>query len=113
MSLIECALIRSELIERGLKKYSLLSLFSFVHVMIMENDALVLFGLRLRELRKQRNISQEKLALLSEIARSYLGEVERGKRNIALINIYKLAKTLEVEPSELLKKPSSHNLQGG
>lgn len=77
---------------------------------MMDNLPLVLFGLRLRELRKQKNISQEKLALLSEIARSYLGEVERGKRNIALINIYKLAHALDVEPSELLKKPNSPKL---
>ena len=72
----------------------------------MENDPLVLFGLRLKELRKEKNISQERLALDAGIARSYLGEVERGKRNIALLNIYKLANTLAVEPNELLKKPN-------
>lgn len=100
------SLIKSALIERGLKACVFLSLFSFVYVIMMENDPLVLFGLRLRELRKQKNISQEKLALDAGIARSYLGEVERGKRNIALLNIYKLANTLAVEPNELLKKPS-------
>lgn len=77
---------------------------------MMQDSALVIFGLRLRELRQERQISQEKLALLSDIARSYVGEVERGKRNIALLNIYKLADALGVEPSELLKKPSSYNL---
>lgn len=71
----------------------------------MEQSPLVLFGLRLRELRGQKGISQEKLALESGIARSYLGEVERGKRNIALLNIYKLAESLGVAPSELLKQP--------
>lgn len=75
----------------------------------MQDSALVIFGLRLRELRQERQISQEKLALLSDIARSYVGEVERGKRNIALLNIYKLADALGVEPSELLKKPSLNN----
>ena len=73
----------------------------------MEDTPLILFGLRLRELRKEKGISQERLALESGIARSYLGEVERGKRNIALLNIYKLADTLAVEPSKLLERPQS------
>ncbi|OUY08338.1 helix-turn-helix domain-containing protein [Acinetobacter populi] len=72
----------------------------------MEDSPLTLFGLRLKELRKIRGISQEKLALECGIARSYLGEVERGKRNIALINIYKLADTLGVPASTLLEPPS-------
>lgn len=71
----------------------------------MEENPLILFGLRLRELRKIKGISQERLALESGIGRSYLGEVERGKRNIALLNIYKLAKALNIEPSQLLEKP--------
>jgi len=107
MSLIKCVSIKRVLIESGHKKRVLLSFFLFVCVIMMENDPLVLFGLRLRELRKIKGISQEKLALLSDIARSYLGEVERGKRNIALLNIYKLANALGVEPSELLKQPES------
>ncbi|MFW6406726.1 helix-turn-helix domain-containing protein [Acinetobacter baumannii] len=71
----------------------------------MEENPLILFGLRLRELRKFKGISQERLALESGIGRSYLGEVERGKRNIALLNIYKLARALNIEPSQLLEKP--------
>jgi transcriptional regulator with XRE-family HTH domain len=68
----------------------------------MDYDPLALFGKRLIELRKRRNWSQERLALESGLARSYLGEVERGKRNIALINICVLAHTLGVPPSALL-----------
>ncbi|SNR64269.1 Helix-turn-helix [Methylobacillus rhizosphaerae] len=60
------------------------------------------FGERLATLRKEKGWSQEKLALESEIARSYLGGVERGQRNISLINICKLAKTLGVTTSELM-----------
>jgi len=60
------------------------------------------FGLRLAELRRQKGWSQEKLSLEAEIARSYLGGVERGKRNISLINICKLADTLGVNPAELM-----------
>lgn len=60
------------------------------------------FGRRLALLRKERGWSQERLALESGLARSYLGGVERGQRNIALLNILKLARSLECEPSELL-----------
>lgn len=67
----------------------------------MLNDPRACFGRRLAELRKQRGWSQEKLALESGIARSYLGGVERGQRNIALLNIYKLAAALDVPVSEL------------
>lgn len=53
-------------------------------------------------LRKDRGWSQEHLALQSGLARSYLGGVERGQRNIALENIVRLAKTLELRPSVLM-----------
>lgn len=60
------------------------------------------FGKRLAALRKARGWSQEALALESGIARSYLGGVERGQRNIALVNICRLAVALKVRPSELM-----------
>ena len=66
-----------------------------------EKDPRVLFGRRLAQVRKQKGWSQEKLALESGIARSYLGGVERGQRNIALVNICKLAETLRVPIGEL------------
>lgn len=72
-------------------------------------DPLKLFGLRLIEIRKQKGLSQEKLALESGIARSYLSGVERGKRNIALINIYKLANILDVPAHTLLENPTTLN----
>lgn len=61
------------------------------------------FGQRLAEIRKARGWSQDKLALESGLARSYLGGVERGQRNIAVLNILKLARTLECEPGDLLR----------
>lgn len=72
----------------------------------MLTDPRVLFGLRLAEVRRARGLSQERLALESGIARSYLGGVERGQRNIALLNIYRLADALEVPPASLLEPPS-------
>jgi transcriptional regulator with XRE-family HTH domain len=65
------------------------------------NDPRIDFGKRLVQLRKEKGWSQEQLALESGIARSYLGGVERGQRNIALINICKLAKSLSISPADL------------
>jgi transcriptional regulator with XRE-family HTH domain len=69
----------------------------------MEADPRKLFGNRLVKLRKKHGWSQEALAWESDIARSYISGVERGQRNISLVNICKLANTLGVQPSELLK----------
>jgi transcriptional regulator with XRE-family HTH domain len=66
-------------------------------------DPRSLFGLRLIELRKTKGWSQERLSLESGVARSYLGGVERGQRNIALVNICRLAEALAVSPAELLQ----------
>jgi transcriptional regulator with XRE-family HTH domain len=68
-------------------------------------DPKFLFGQRLALLRKEKGWSQEHLALQSGLARSYLGGVERGQRNIGLENIVKLAQTLEVRPSVLMDFP--------
>jgi len=68
----------------------------------MNYDPLRLFGLHLAALRKARGWSQERLALESGLARSYVGGIERGQRNVALINICILADTLGVSPSEML-----------
>jgi transcriptional regulator with XRE-family HTH domain len=66
-------------------------------------DPRVVFGRHLAELRRRAGLSQEALALESGLARSYLGGVERGQRNIALLNICRLAAALSVRPSELLQ----------
>ncbi len=61
------------------------------------------FGSRIRQLRRQRGLSQEALALTCGLDRSYMGGVERGERNASLINICKIAAALQVAPAELLK----------
>lgn len=60
------------------------------------------FGERLRSLRKKKGISQEALALTCGLDRTYIGGVERGERNISLINIHRLARALGVQPSKLM-----------
>lgn len=68
----------------------------------MRQDALLLFGMRVRELRAEKAISQEELAALTELDRTYISGIERGKRNLSLKNILKIASALNVTASQLL-----------
>lgn len=60
------------------------------------------FGERVRELRKQKGLSQESLALACDLDRTYIGGVERGERNISLLNIHKIGRALGVPAKDLL-----------
>ncbi len=59
------------------------------------------FGKRVRELRMGLGLSQEELAERSGLHRDYIGGVERGERNIALVNLDRLARALTVSLSDL------------
>ena len=61
------------------------------------------FGYKVKELRQARNLSQEKFALQIDMDRTYLASVERGKRNISLENISKIAVGLEISLEELFR----------
>jgi transcriptional regulator with XRE-family HTH domain len=61
------------------------------------------FGNCVRKLRRERELSQEKLAELADLHRNYVGRVERGEQNIALLNIVALARALKVKPAKLLE----------
>lgn len=63
------------------------------------------FGARLRQLRRARGVSQDELANLAGLHRTYIGGVERGERNISLDAIWKLADALETAPGELFLTP--------
>jgi len=68
------------------------------------SKAHVALGDAVREFRNRRGISQEALAELSEMHRTYLGGIERGRRNPSYTNILKIANALEVRASELIRR---------
>jgi len=68
-----------------------------------EQDVRLRFGDRLRQLRQARKLSQEELAFRAGLHRTYVSSLERGERNVALINIEKLAIAFDIRIDELLR----------
>lgn len=73
-----------------------------MRVIMTEDKILQLFGSHVKEIRLSLDLSQEQLAALCELDRTYISGIERGKRNLSLINILKLASSLNTSPSELM-----------
>jgi len=71
----------------------------------MKAEILVQFGQKVREERLERHLSQEQLAEIAGVHRTYVGMIERAEKNITLLNIEKIAKALNLEISELLDVP--------
>lgn len=67
----------------------------------MSNQLLIGFGLHLKKLRLERDLSQERLGMLAELDRTYISGIERGVRNVSLTNIFRIAKALNVPTAEL------------
>lgn len=62
-----------------------------------------LIGNRIREIRKEKGYSQEELAALADLDRTYMTSVECGKRNISIVNLHRIAKALGVTLEELFR----------
>lgn len=63
-------------------------------------DIRKLYGERLKAFRKKKGLSQEDLGFKSSLHRTYISEVERGRRNISIMNIAKIAKALDLSIKE-------------
>ncbi len=68
-----------------------------------------IFSMNVRKYRTEMGLSQERLAELAGLHRTYISAIERERRNISIENIEKLAKALNVEPYLLLVKPEQTN----
>lgn len=73
----------------------------------MENneytEILIQFGNKLRTLRKEKGLSQEQLAQRAGLDRTYISSIERGRRNVALINCFRLAQALSISIYDFFK----------
>ena len=61
------------------------------------------FGINLKRLRLEKEISQESLALSADLDRTYIPSIEKGERNVSIIVVEKLANALNVQIAELFK----------
>lgn len=69
-----------------------------------QHRKLLALGRAIREARLSRGISQEKLALLAEVDRSYVGRIERGDNNVAVLTLARLADALDLTIAKLTQK---------
>jgi len=67
----------------------------------VKNQKLTLIGQQIRRLREGKELSQEEFAGLADIDRAYYGGIERGERNVAAMNLFKIADALGVEVGKL------------
>lgn len=72
--------------------------------MEIKQNILINFGERVREIRKEKGLSQEELAHKADLHRTYIGMIERAEKNITLLNIEKIANALEVNIKGLLRE---------
>lgn len=69
---------------------------------MMNKSILIKFGSKIKAERLKQNLSQEELAAKAGVHRTYIGMIERGEKNITLLNIEKIAKSLNMSISKLL-----------
>ena len=70
--------------------------------MELKQNILIKFGERIRQIRKEKGLSQEELAYKANLHRTYIGMIERAEKNITLINIEKIANALKINIKDLL-----------
>jgi transcriptional regulator with XRE-family HTH domain len=70
--------------------------------MDLKRDVLIKFGEKVRDIRKEKGLSQEQLSFKAELHRTYIGMIERAEKNITLVNIEKIANALEISINDLM-----------
>jgi ribosome-binding protein aMBF1 (putative translation factor) len=95
MLIIVCGLIASQLV------YYCYPDTKKQEYIVMKKRILVKFGRRIREERIKRGLSQEELAALASVHRTYIGMIERAEKNVTLSNVEKLAQALRVRIGDL------------
>ena len=71
--------------------------------MIRQKSPLEKLGERIREMRSRKNLSQEEFAQAAELDRSYIGQIERGERNLSFNNLHKIAAAFDISLSDLVE----------
>lgn len=74
----------------------------------MQSDILISFGQTIRKIRLSKGISQESFADLCDLHRTYISDIELGKRNVSLENIEKISKALDLKIYQLFMEMETH-----
>jgi transcriptional regulator with XRE-family HTH domain len=70
----------------------------------MSENLNIIVARNVRKIRKEKGISQEQLAIMCGLHRTYIGSVERGERNLTLVSLQRIATALGAKPEELLRE---------
>lgn len=71
--------------------------------MLTEKDLLIKLGLRIKELREKSGLTQEELAFISNLHRTYIGMIERAEKNITIATLFKISNALGVSIKEIMQ----------
>ena len=83
---------------------------SFLYpIRVNKEEFLQKLGINLAKIRKKKGVTQEKLASLTDLHRTYIGFIEQGKRNPAAWNLYKISVVLEVDMKDLFSPFESNH----
>lgn len=76
----------------------------------LEKEVLIAFGLKIRGIRLSLNLSQEEFAEKCGLHRTYISSLERGERNVSLLNIVKICESIKISPEKLLEGCHESNM---
>lgn len=80
----------------------LLVVYIYIYFVMKKDKKLIDFGLKVKLERKKQGLSQEQLADLANLHRTYIGMIERAEKNITLLNMHKIAQALNLNLKDLI-----------